>query len=100
MAAGDYQQRGVRAEQGLLEGTLQLLSVLRSQWRLIILGTAVVAVLATAFAFATRGLPGRLNPLPNQFTSNATVFVRQGTAGNLSDGALASLTSDTRAPAA
>jgi tyrosine-protein kinase Etk/Wzc len=92
-----WKNRAPQPERGLLEGVLDSMTVLRRYRRSIAACTAGAAVLMTLFCALTLVLPSRLNPLPNQYTANATLFIRQDPPVTLAADALASLSAESSA---
>ncbi len=82
------------AERGFFEGLLHGAAILRGHWKMILFVTAGAAVAVTLFCAATLKLPPRINPLPDEYSADAALLVRQGAAPDLSPAALSSLAGD------
>jgi len=79
------------AERTMLEGFLQLLSILRRYRWLVIIVTGTVAAGVVAFCVVSLRLPPERSPLPNRYTADAVVLVQRGMGDSLSASILAAL---------
>lgn len=77
-------------ERTLLEGILHYAGILlRYKW-LVIITTAVAATGSVAFSIATLRLPVEVNPMPNQYSANASLLLQTDDAGSLNTASLLS----------
>ncbi len=91
MPQSEYQLKLPPPEQGALQSLLKYVSIfLRYKW--LVLGiTASVGFIALAFCAVTTMLPPDKNPLPNQYTANATILIQQNATGDLTANILSAL---------
>ncbi len=85
-------------ERSFIEGVLHYFSILWSYRKLIVIITAVAVVATTIFCVISIILPPERSPLPNVYTAEARVLIKQGSETDLSYSILSSLGIDTRAP--
>ncbi len=86
------------SERTLIMTALHYLSIVW-KYRLLIAAITGATVAATvAFCVISIVLPPERSPLPNIYTAQATVLIKQGTQGGFSSSILAALGVDTRAP--
>jgi tyrosine-protein kinase Etk/Wzc len=79
------------SEKTILESLLHYLSILLKYRWFIIVTTVVAAIGVTAFSIVSLRLPPEKSPLPNYYTTDATILVERGTQGALASTILASL---------
>ncbi len=99
MPQSEYQLKLPPPEPSALQSLLKYASIfLQHKW-LVVGVTASAGFIALAFCAVTTMLPPGKNPLPNQYTANATILIQENPTGDLTANILFALSGSRDSPA-